>query len=75
MKRKLTRKALFNVLKKVADKIPEHRNINAPNLQHPIQRAVMSCFAAFYLQQPSLLSHEKKIERKNYKHNFKKLFY
>ena len=75
MKRKLTRLSLFNSLKKTANRIPEHRKVNAPNYKYPITSAVMTAFGAFYFHHPSLRSHENTLKQETYRKNFKDLFY
>ena len=75
MKTKLARSALFQALQKVANRLSEHRNPNAPNYKYPVASAAMTAFGTFYFQHPSLLSHESSLSQKIYLHNFKKLFH
>jgi hypothetical protein len=75
MKTKLSRFALFRSLERVANRLAEHRNCNAPNFQYPVASAALTAFGAFYLQQPSLLCHEGILAQKNYYENFLKLFH
>lgn len=72
MKAKVTRGALFSLLRNLSQQnLPEHRK---GNLRHPISRAVMTAFSVFYLRQSSLLEHEENLKLKIFAGNAKRLF-
>ena len=55
MKRKVSQKALFQILERSTARIPDHRNIH--RITHKIRDAIFIIFSCFFLQAESLRSH------------------
>ena len=73
MMKKVSRDNLIRCLHTQAKtKIIDRRNINA--CKYSAVEAVMTVFSAFYIQQPSLLRHEKNLRRPKFRRNISRLF-
>jgi len=72
MRQRLTLKQLLQPLKEISESLPEHRR--GHNKQYTLSDAALSAFSVFYMQSPSFLEWQRRMQRHKGKNNATSLF-